>query len=882
MCRMLSLLDFFSGYDQMELAEVSRDLTSFMTPIGLLRMCTLPQGATNSVAQFTRNILRILRDLIPDVCRSFLDDICVRGPTTDYGGEEAAPGIRRFVLEHLINLDKVLVNIELSGCTVAGQKSQFCRKTAVVTGYLCGTYGRKPEERKVVKILEWEDCFDVGEVRSFLGIVGYYRQWIKWFAWIAKALTDLLKKDAEFVWGADQKEAMETLKKRITAPPILITLNYSEEAGEVILMVDASLLGWGCVLMQVIDGKRKPIRFESGLWNPAETKYDATKRECRAVLYAFRRLRGMIYGIPFVLETDSQVLVHQINGKADDVPGSLVLRWISYLLLFDFTVRHVPGKKNRVADGLSRKHAGPSDQLDAQVEGDIEDFVDLHLNIVHVNGEPDVLDGVYSQEHRDIAKYLCTFEKPEGLTRRRLWKRAKRDYDSPLLVVDDPEMQKKLIKSYHFDSGHKGREVTYNLAKRRYFWNGMWNQVSEAVRCCPTCQAHAPWRPLEAVQHTKPFDPMIKVHFDCQYMPLDQGFKYLAEARCDMTGWVEAIPLKKITAKALRRFAANLVYRFGMISVAVVDGGPEFKKEFPPLLEELGIRQIVTSPYNPKANGINERGHYSISMALRKMERKGKPRWYDNLERALFADRTAAKAPHGHSPFYLIHGWEPAYPLEVDLPTWRLINWDEVSTADDLILARVRILERKGEDVEAARQKIGAFRAKVAKKQNEKNVHRLRKTPLKVGDLMARKWYGPFRIFKHYDGANHYKLETLDGYEITKSIHGDHLKKFVKDENGWWEGESDEEEVLKKLKEEKESSEGSGDKENMRVTRSKKAANDQMVDQASDDGSEEEDSGEEDLGEKSEMPYPRRNTPVRIEVQLPGLTAEQAAQYESL
>ncbi|KAH7247228.1 hypothetical protein B0J15DRAFT_401974, partial [Fusarium solani] len=82
-------------------------------------------------------------------------------------------------------------------------------------------------------------------------------------------------------------------------------------------------------------------------------------------------------------------------------------------------------------------------------------------------------------------------------------------------------------------------------------------------------------------------------------------------------------------------------------------------------------------------------------MALRKIEKEGKPRWYDNLERALFADRTAAKAPHGHSPFYLIHGWEPAYPLEVEIPTWRLINWDEVSTAEDLILARVRVLERK-------------------------------------------------------------------------------------------------------------------------------------------------------------------------------------------
>lgn len=120
--------------------------------------------------------------------------------------------------------------------------------------------------------------------------------------------------------------------------------------------------------------------------------------------------------------------------------------------------------------------------------------------------------------------------------------------------------------------------------------------------------------------------------------------------------------------------------------------------------------------------------------------------------------------------------------------------------ADDLILARVRILKRKGKDIEIARQKISAFRAKVTKKQNEKNIYRLRKTPLKVRDLVlkfdiprsndisikikiARKWYSLFRIFKYYNRANHYKLEILNSYEITKSIYGDHLKKFVKDEN---------------------------------------------------------------------------------------------------
>ncbi|SCV59862.1 uncharacterized protein FFFS_14431 [Fusarium fujikuroi] len=195
MCKIISLLDFFSGYDQFPLDEKSRDMTTFNTPMGLLRMCSLPQGATNSVAQFMRNIIRIFRDLIPEVF---------------------APGVRRYILEHLINIDKVLLNTELLGCTIAGGKSQFCQKTTVVVGYLCGTYGRAPDNAKVIKIVEWKKCANAGEVRSFLGITGYYRQWIRHFAWIAKPLTKLLQKDIEFSWGQPEQEAMDILKEKIT------------------------------------------------------------------------------------------------------------------------------------------------------------------------------------------------------------------------------------------------------------------------------------------------------------------------------------------------------------------------------------------------------------------------------------------------------------------------------------------------------------------------------------------------------------------------------------------------------------------------------------------------------------------------------------------
>jgi Reverse transcriptase (RNA-dependent DNA polymerase) len=117
---------------------------------GLLRQTILPQGATNSVAQFVCIATKILEELIPHVCCPFVDDIGVKVPRTNYGGEEAAPGIRRFILEHIINLDKVMVNLERAGCTISGEKSQFCMPGIKIVGYACDSEGRHPESAKVV------------------------------------------------------------------------------------------------------------------------------------------------------------------------------------------------------------------------------------------------------------------------------------------------------------------------------------------------------------------------------------------------------------------------------------------------------------------------------------------------------------------------------------------------------------------------------------------------------------------------------------------------------------------------------------------------------------------------------------------------------------
>ena len=122
-CAISSLINFFLGFDQVELDKESRDLTSFMTPLGLIIMTSLLQGATNSVAQFVRIVLKVLADHLRDRAELFLDDVGIKGPKTTYNNEELAPGIWRYVVEHIENLDAVLADLERAGITIAGAKS---------------------------------------------------------------------------------------------------------------------------------------------------------------------------------------------------------------------------------------------------------------------------------------------------------------------------------------------------------------------------------------------------------------------------------------------------------------------------------------------------------------------------------------------------------------------------------------------------------------------------------------------------------------------------------------------------------------------------------------------------------------------------------------
>ena len=147
---------------------------------------------------------------------------------------------------------------------------------------------------------------------------------------------------------------MDDLKKALTHALALRLLDYQAE-GKIILSVDSSLLGWGAILQQeeeLNSKKRHLSRYENGPWSPIEKKYDSGKLECRGLLCALNKLRFYLYGIWFLVEIDAKTLVHQLNQPASDLPGSVVNRWLAWIRLFDFDLKHVAETKHGGPDSL--------------------------------------------------------------------------------------------------------------------------------------------------------------------------------------------------------------------------------------------------------------------------------------------------------------------------------------------------------------------------------------------------------------------------------------------------------------------------------------------------------------------------------------------------
>ncbi|OOZ48264.1 hypothetical protein BOW40_12595 [Solemya velum gill symbiont] len=194
----------------------------------------------------------------------------------------------------------------------------------------------EPTQDKIQGIRDFPIPTSKKQVRSFLGMIGFYRKFIPNFAETAASLFDLTsKRSGKIVWGQDQSEAFEKLKKCISSSPVLRNADLSKSF---VLQTDASDRGVSGVLLQEFSDGRHPIMFVSKKLLPREQNYSVIEKEC----YASKS---------FVIETDHCPLKWLNTMKTQN---QRLLRWSLVLQEFQFLVKHISGKENVQADALSR------------------------------------------------------------------------------------------------------------------------------------------------------------------------------------------------------------------------------------------------------------------------------------------------------------------------------------------------------------------------------------------------------------------------------------------------------------------------------------------------------------------------------------------------
>lgn len=170
------------------------------------------------------------------------------------------------------------------------------------------------------------------EIKSFLGLIGYYRRFIQDFSKKAKSITNLLKQSQQFIWSDLCQDSFSYFKNILTNEPLL---QYPDFNLPFIITTDASNFAIGAILSQGKIGSDLPIAYASRTLNKAETNYNTTEKKLLAIVWATKQFRPYLYGRRFTIVTDHRPLTWLFGIKD---PGSRLVRWRLQLEEFDYEV----------------------------------------------------------------------------------------------------------------------------------------------------------------------------------------------------------------------------------------------------------------------------------------------------------------------------------------------------------------------------------------------------------------------------------------------------------------------------------------------------------------------------------------------------------------
>ena len=328
-----SELDLTKAYYQIPLSERARPYTAFPTHRGLMEFCRLPFGLVTACATYIRLMRIVLSDL--SNVSFYFDNIFVYGKNWE---------------DHKSALIKVLERLRSHNLTARLSKCRFGYGHIRYLGFIVDGTFLKPQYDKVHDLLNVPPPTTKKSLRSFLGMVSFYRMFIPSASEFSAPLSNLLRKNSpdKLVWTEELNDNFSKLKQALCSEPVL---KLPDSNLTFILRTDASNTSLGAVLLQILENCPFPVAYASRKLLDRERKYSPIERECLAIVFGIKRFEYYLLGKEFILEVDHKPLIYLNKAKGTN---DRLVRWSLSLQPFKFRLVHIAGDDNVGADFLSR------------------------------------------------------------------------------------------------------------------------------------------------------------------------------------------------------------------------------------------------------------------------------------------------------------------------------------------------------------------------------------------------------------------------------------------------------------------------------------------------------------------------------------------------
>ncbi|GBO00247.1 Retrovirus-related Pol polyprotein from transposon 17.6 [Araneus ventricosus] len=299
-------MDLTSGFHQMKMHPDHAFLTGIATEFGVFEFKRLPFGLRNASASFQRLMSIVLAGLSHLQIGCYIDDIIIASKSVE---------------DHLSKLGIVFKRLIDANLRVKPSKCSFLQKKVTYLGQTVSEGQVFPDTKNLDSIRKAVPPKNRKQVRSFLGLTGFYRRFIPNYSKTALPLTNLTKENVPFNWLIIEQTAFETLKNALTLEPCLKLPDFSKPFS---LCTDASKFALGAVLVQDDEGGfQHPVAFASKKLSKSEISYSVVEKETLGVVFGVTQFKSYLYGRKFTVYSDQQCLT---RVKSFNDPTSRISR----------------------------------------------------------------------------------------------------------------------------------------------------------------------------------------------------------------------------------------------------------------------------------------------------------------------------------------------------------------------------------------------------------------------------------------------------------------------------------------------------------------------------------------------------------------------------